>query len=77
MVKRTALWPGCIIVTLHGLHEELWGFDEMNLDNTHLKDFYPSSHLPAIRQDSVLAWWLVGCHIPDLGSAFLWSLQKI
>lgn len=73
MVKQAALWPGCITVTLHGLHEELWGSDEMNLDNAHLKDFYPSSHLPAIKQGSILACWPEGCPIPDLGSVFLRS----
>lgn len=24
---------------IHGLHEELWGCDEINLDSAHLQDF--------------------------------------
>lgn len=48
---------------------ELWGSDERHLDNPHLKDFYPSSYLPAIKEGGVFAWWLVGCPIPG----FLWS----
>lgn len=29
-----------VSVALYGLHKLLWGRNEMNLDNAHLKDFY-------------------------------------
>lgn len=71
-MKQAVLCPGCITVALHELQEEPHDADEVNLDNVRLRDFYPSSHLPAIKQGGILVWWLAGGPIPGLQSAFLW-----